>query len=105
VTHALILASSSNPREFIQRRGRVLRKFPGKYLSHIHDALVIPRYSDNEIEGASILISELARALEFSRSAINKIVLSDIESVASRFKINIDQFKDGGVEDEQSEGD
>ena len=29
--HALILASSSNPREFIQRRGRVLRRFPGKF--------------------------------------------------------------------------
>ena len=29
--HALILASSANPREFIQRRGRVLRRAPGKF--------------------------------------------------------------------------
>ena len=27
---AFILASSTNPKEYIQRRGRVLRKYPGK---------------------------------------------------------------------------
>src|SRR5699024_7237764 len=32
-THALILASSKNPREFIQRRGRILRRSSGKNLS------------------------------------------------------------------------
>ncbi len=31
-THAIILASSQNPREFIQRRGRVLRLYHGKKL-------------------------------------------------------------------------
>ena len=41
---ALILASSSNPREFIQRRGRVLRRAPGKYRAVIHDAMVVPSY-------------------------------------------------------------
>ena len=42
VSHALILASSQNPRQFIQRRGRVLRKVPGKHLAVIHDAIVVP---------------------------------------------------------------
>src|SRR5262249_20838419 len=40
VTHALILASSKNPREYIQRRGRVLRRADGKSMAHIHDVLV-----------------------------------------------------------------
>ena len=48
VDRALILASSSNPREFIQRRGRVLRRSPGKYSAVIHDALVIPNEGDSE---------------------------------------------------------
>ncbi|MBL3199900.1 type III restriction endonuclease subunit R, partial [Klebsiella pneumoniae] len=37
VSHALILASSKNPREFIQRRGRVLRKSPTKSMSYVYD--------------------------------------------------------------------
>lgn len=34
---AYLLASSSNPREFIQRRGRVLRRAPGKDHATIYD--------------------------------------------------------------------
>ncbi|RLC70297.1 MAG: DNA phosphorothioation system restriction enzyme, partial [Chloroflexi bacterium] len=39
---AFILASSSNPREFIQRRGRILRRSPGKEFSVIHDLITVP---------------------------------------------------------------
>jgi superfamily II DNA or RNA helicase len=39
---ALILASSKNPREYIQRRGRVLRKSIGKRKATIVDAIVLP---------------------------------------------------------------
>ena len=42
VTHALILASSKNPREFVQRRGRVLRRAKNKSLAFVYDAVVIP---------------------------------------------------------------
>src|SRR4029450_10700886 len=42
VSHALILASSRNPREFIQRRGRVLRRAEGKSVAFVHDAVVVP---------------------------------------------------------------
>jgi superfamily II DNA or RNA helicase len=42
VSHALILASSKNPREFIQRRGRVLRTAPNKTLAYVHDSIVVP---------------------------------------------------------------
>ncbi|MEA2016963.1 MAG: hypothetical protein U9N59_00825, partial [Campylobacterota bacterium] len=37
VKRAFILSSSSNPKEFIQRRGRVLRKFEGKEFAEIYD--------------------------------------------------------------------
>ncbi|SIS16219.1 Helicase conserved C-terminal domain-containing protein [Natronorubrum thiooxidans] len=39
---AYILASSSNPRQFIQRRGRILRQYPGKQYAVIHDFIVAP---------------------------------------------------------------
>lgn len=39
---AYMLASSSNPRQFIQRRGRILRKHPGKQYAVIHDFIVMP---------------------------------------------------------------
>ena len=39
---AYILASSSNPRQYIQRRGRILRNHKDKKLSYIHDFIVIP---------------------------------------------------------------
>ena len=53
VSHALILASSQNPRQFIQRRGRVLRTSPGKNLAIIHDAIVLPVSMDDEPEQLS----------------------------------------------------
>ncbi len=48
ISHAIILASSQNPRQFIQRRGRVLRVCPGKYKAVIYDAVVVPVCLDQE---------------------------------------------------------
>ena len=39
---AFILASSTNPKEYIQRRGRVLRTFPGKRHADIYDFITLP---------------------------------------------------------------
>ena len=39
---AYILASSSNPKEFIQRRGRILRQSSGKEHAEIHDLIAVP---------------------------------------------------------------
>lgn len=70
---AFILASSANPRQFIQRRGRVLRPFPGKTAAEIYDFLVVPpggSMEDFEIE-RQLLARELRRYLEFARLAVN----------------------------------
>ena len=45
---AYILASTSNPREFIQRRGRILRKSPGKEHAVIHDLVALPSLDSSE---------------------------------------------------------
>ncbi len=70
VTHALILASSKNPREFIQRRGRVLRTAPGKTLAYIHDAIVLPGAAgpSGERETDRISMGEVARASRVRRT-------------------------------------
>lgn len=45
---AFILASSTNPKEYIQRRGRVLRKYPGKKYAEVYDFIALPRYLDEK---------------------------------------------------------
>lgn len=76
---AYILASSSNPREFIQRRGRILRKAAGKEFAVIHDLIATPpltaRLSLDERTfrtEQSIVRRELSRFAEFARVARNK---------------------------------
>jgi superfamily II DNA or RNA helicase len=70
---AFFLASSSNPRQFIQRRGRILRKSTGKKKSIIYDFFVSisrgPNISKFEVD---LIKRELERAKEFSQSAINE---------------------------------
>lgn len=70
---AYLLASSRNPRQFIQRRGRVLRPAPGKECAEIHDFLVhIPKRSDGERNLERNLVrSELERVGEFVYLASN----------------------------------
>jgi len=82
VSHALILASSRNPREFIQRRGRVLRRASNKALAYLHDAIVVPELQDSDDFGGSILKGELARAIEFGQHSINPAAVTDLRRLA-----------------------
>ena len=101
VSHALILASSRNPREFIQRRGRVLRRSPNKMLAHIHDVIVAP-HDGQETEGESILVGELARAIEFGSHAINPASVTDLRRLAAEIGIDWDAAA-GGYEDDEED--
>ncbi len=70
---AVILASSGNPRQFIQRRGRVLRSAPGKERATIFDMIVLPPDLDRktlEVE-RNLLRKELLRFVEFADLADN----------------------------------
>ncbi len=71
---AYILASSTNPREFVQRRGRILRKSTGKNYAIVHDFIVGPwgtvdYYTDESAK--TLLLRELPRFAEFSLDARN----------------------------------
>ena len=104
VSHALILASSQNPRQFIQRRGRVLRKSQGKHFATIHDAIVVPVNIENEPEQTSLLKSEMLRAIEFADNAVNKMASAELRTVCTKLGINPDELIDAGIEDENEDG-
>ena len=74
----IIMASSGNPKEYIQRRGRLLRKFPGKSKAIIHDIIVLPSMgvklpSDNLEYERKILKGELSRYRQFAESSLNPL--------------------------------
>jgi len=66
---AYFLASTSNPREFVQRRGRVLRTYRGKVLAEIYDFIVLPQDADDS-SFTSVARKELPRFAEFANSSI-----------------------------------
>jgi superfamily II DNA or RNA helicase len=68
---AFVLASSTVRREWVQRRGRILRRSPGKERAILHDFFVVPPDPDTR-EGRSVLRGELARAEEFTSLALNE---------------------------------
>lgn len=83
---AFILASTSNPKEYIQRRGRVLRLSEGKEYAEIYDFLTMPRpldevpmLTEEQLKRElSLVKNELCRAEEFARLALNKVVCTSI---------------------------
>jgi len=102
VSHAIILASSQNPRQFIQRRGRVLRTAPGKHLAIIHDVIVVPLSIEDEPEQLSLLKSELLRAIEFSNSALNKSASAELRQIAREIGFDPEEISDNGIEVEEN---
>lgn len=77
---AYFLSSTSNPREFVQRRGRVLRKSPGKTKSYLYDFIVLQDNSSYEIFD-SIAKREMPRYAEFSSLAFNKYGADEREKI------------------------
>lgn len=107
IQRAFILASSTNPKEYIQRRGRVLRNSPGKQYAEIYDFITLPmpfeeisNYSEREIISIkSLLFREIERMRDFTKSAENSSVsdklIKMIENSFSLYKGEIvtDEFK------------
>ena len=88
---AFFLANSTNPREFIQRRGRVLRNSPGKDYAYLYDFIVVPsRSNDLSVRdlSRSILRKELSRFSLFAKNAENKYQsLAVIWTIAKEFNV------------------
>jgi len=74
IESAILLTSGEDPRQFIQRRGRVLRTFVGKKHATIYDLIVLPakRIGEASIGERNIVEKEIIRYLEFARTAKNR---------------------------------
>ena len=72
---AMIMASSGNPREYVQRIGRIIRRFPGKEIAVVHDFVAIP--SLDKVPSAlrkfemSIFQKEIRRYEQIAKIAAN----------------------------------
>lgn len=80
VKQAIMLASSSVEREWIQRRGRILRLSPGKAKASIHDIIALPpprpiRYDDTVLRFIS---SELDRVRAFARYSLDRGMAEEV---------------------------
>ena len=70
---AYFLSSTSNPREFIQRRGRILRKHKDKHKSQIIDYIVFPPEGmENLSIDTSIIEKDMPRFAEFAKYSFNE---------------------------------
>jgi superfamily II DNA or RNA helicase len=93
---AIFCSSTGNPRQFIQRRGRILRKHPQKDYAVIFDLVVIPDY-DHEIEGSdtyliekSLVKKELERVMYFASLSKNPFYTEDVfRDVCNHYNLNI----------------
>lgn len=89
IKSALILSSNDNYREFVQRRGRILRLYQGKTVAHIYDVIVRPSVSNDAF--AKI---EFRRYYEYSRLALNKDYLLDqLDHYLAIYNLTYDDIK------------
>ena len=104
---AFILASTTNPKEYIQRRGRVLRKAPNKPYAVIYDFVTLPRPLDSvsslTTEQAqrdlALVKNELARIKEFGRLSQNSMDANNlIWDNQEAYHITDEESEEGGFE-------
>lgn len=92
---AIFCASTGNPRQFIQRRGRVLRKSKGKQFAYIHDLVVIPKFNMDKNDETfnierSFILNEMKRVENFFSLAINKAeVYEKLSEICMHYNISL----------------
>ncbi len=93
---AIFCASTGNPRQFIQRRGRVLRLHKDKTHAVIHDLVVIPNVDslDKSYDMERNMVkTELLRVADFAELAMNKTeTYTILEEVLNFYNLNLNDF-------------
>lgn len=96
IKSALILSSNDDYREFVQRRGRILRLYKDKKIANIYDVIVLP--STDTIGLAQI---ELRRFYEYAKLAYNKdVALSKLNDLMREYEL---EYEDISIYDEFEE--
>jgi len=104
--YAIFCSSTGNPRQYIQRRGRVLRFYKEKQYAYIYDMIVKPVLDITNTDltqiklEKNILISELRRLVNFAVLSENKIeCLKSIEELC--YSLDIDIYELANQEEEK----
>lgn len=96
--HAIFCSSTGNPRQFVQRRGRVLRKSKGKEKAKIWDLIVTPPNVMNDSIGIerNMFISEVKRIVNFAALADNQIdiLYGDLKNYCEALRIDLFEMLD-----------
>ena len=95
ISHGIVLSSTKTKREFIQRRGRLLRPSKWKQFATIFDVFALPNASGKE---SNFVLDEIRRAREFAESALNKNI---VEADIRRLQIEYDIGDEDLIEDEE----
>jgi superfamily II DNA or RNA helicase len=90
---AIFCSSTGNPRQFIQRRGRVLRTHPDKRYAIIHDLVVVPdaNFDDNCFTLEKDLVeSEIRRVRDFALLSENcHDTINELNNILNKYSISI----------------
>lgn len=93
---AIFCSSTGNPRQFIQRRGRILRKHTEKHMATVYDMVVIPNFSsfshtqDHFKLEKNLIKGELERVIHFASMSENSYEAYDVfNDVCKHYGINI----------------
>ena len=93
--YAIFCSSTGNPRQFIQRRGRVLRKHPEKTSATVHDLVVIPLLDKDNKENfeaeKNLVKGELQRVMYFASLSKNPLHSFEVFSETCEH-YNIDMY-------------
>jgi superfamily II DNA or RNA helicase len=94
--HAIFCSSTGNPRQFIQRRGRILRRHPDKYNAVIHDLVVMPdltiSHPGDETFGfeKKMVRTELERVMYFASLSMNPYHTEAVfQEICEHYGLNI----------------
>ena len=88
IKSALILSSNDDYREFVQRRGRILRKYNGKKSADIYDVVVLP-----SAMCPKMAIIELRRYYEYAKLALNKEErLAELQTLLSQYGLRLEDI-------------
>lgn len=98
--YAIFCSSTGNPRQFVQRRGRVLRKSKEKEKATIWDLIVMPpmNYTNDEVLSVerNLFMSEVKRIVNFAVLADNEteIIYTDLKRICDHLHIPLYELID-----------
>ena len=98
--YGIFTSSTGNPRQFIQRRGRLLRRHKDKTFAYIYDMVVVPNFNSPYYDRRfwtmekNLVDNEMRRVANFAYLASNYYTgaLSMLDEVVRFYEINLDEM-------------